>query len=586
MKKVISNLLILLLIIIPITVNAKDECDKFIKIEKIELEKTEGTAVELNEAKIENSSIKLDLKFKSLGDTAIYKVLLKNESNEDYIINKDIIQNNSKYINSTVTTKDNSRILGSNKEKEVLLMVEYNKRVDDELFENNEYKLDEEMLINLINNKTNNPLTSTGITTLIIILIITILFTIYKKKKMALLLLLGILFVPISGYAVCNATIKINSKITFEKESINNCHFNGELTRGAEYINGQYVYRYMQEAKNRDTWKDIDEGWGMRLVDRASTEPVTTEMCTYINDIPVTSMAWAFFGNDAPKDLSSFNTTNIKSMQSMFNLANIDGIDFNRFDTSNVTNFSGMFLGVNKDTLDLHGFNTSKATDMSAMFSGSELNSLDITNFDMKNVTTTRQMFIQAKINNLNLQGLNTSKVENMNWMFREFEGNINLTGINTSQVTDMGGMFQLSKTNNLDFSSFDTRNVTNMDGMFDSAEMEIIDISSFEIPKVDSIKSLFIFTTARVIDISGFNPTKTLDLNNTFSGATNLETIYASASFNPAFLTHTESSNFSRNTKLKGMNGTSCSSVEYENDLLYMRIDQGTSSPGCFSLK
>ena len=37
---------------------------------------------------------------------------------------------------------------------------------------------------------------------------------------------------------------------------------------------------------------------------------------------------------------------------------------------------------------------------------------------------------------------------------------------------------------------------------------------------------------------------------------------------------------------KLEGMNGTDCSSIEKENDLLYMRVDGGPSSPGCFSLK
>lgn len=582
MKKV---LLLILLLLIPFTVNAKDNCDNNITIKNITLEKVEGTAVELTKSKIENHSIKLDIKFNKLGDTAIYKLLLKNESNESFIINENSVQTNSKYIKSKIITNDNSKIIGSKKEKEVLLIVEYNKRIDDGLFENNEYKLNEELIINLMNNKTNNPITSSGIPILILIILIAILFTIYKKEKIVLFIIC-IAFIPISVYAVCTATIKVNGKLTFEKEKIKNCHYEGELTRGAEYINGQYVYRYLQEAKYRDEWKDIDEGWGMRLVDRSTTEPITTEMCTHINDIPVTSMAWTFSGNSSPKDLSSFNTSNIKSMQSMFNTANIENIDFNKFDTSNVTNFSGMFIQTTGETIDLQGFNTSKATNMSSMFSGVELNNLNITNFDMKNVTTTRQMFMKTKINNLNASNLNTSKVETMEQMFEEFEGNINLSGLNTTSVTNMHSMFCQSITNNIDFSSFDTKNVTNMNGMFDMAEMEIIDISSFKIPKVDSIKSLFFSTTAKVIDISGFNPTRTLDLNNTFYKASNLETIYASQTFNPSFLTHTESINFSDNTKLKGMNGTDCSRVEYENDLLYMRVDGGPSSPGCFSLK
>ena len=50
------------------------------------------------------------------------------------------------------------------------------------------------------------------------------------------------------------------------------CTFDGELTQGAEYVNGQYTYRYMQEGKNSSSglaWKDMNaDGWGVQLTDK------------------------------------------------------------------------------------------------------------------------------------------------------------------------------------------------------------------------------------------------------------------------------------------------------------------------------
>ena len=44
-----------------------------------------------------------------------------------------------------------------------------------------------------------------------------------------------------------NNSISIDSSITIKKVKPNPCTFDGELVQGAEYTNGQYTYRYMQE---------------------------------------------------------------------------------------------------------------------------------------------------------------------------------------------------------------------------------------------------------------------------------------------------------------------------------------------------
>lgn len=588
MKKVINTLLISLLVLIPFTVSAEDNCSKSITIKNIDLVKVEGKANETADSTIDNQLIKLNLKFKAVGDKAIYKVLLKNNSEEEFKLNEDKIYTNSKYIDCNLKSLDNSKIIGSKKEKEVLLTIEYTTPIKDELFENYEYRLDEEVTINLYNNKTTNPVTSTGIISIVFIILLLVIFTISKKKRIKLLSIFILsIIIPISVNAICNATIKVKPNVVFEKIPVaptKNCHFDGDLVQGAEYTDGQYVYRYLQEGSAGHGWNNISEGWGMKVVDYNSTEPLTSEMCTYINDIPVTSLAYSLYDTKATSiDLTSFNTSNIKSMEGTFR--NVQAhFDLRTFDTSKVKTMWGMFAYDNLNNIDLSYLNTSNVESMVYMFGESEADNLDLTGFDLSKVTDMEQMFIKAKINNLNMSNVNTSKLQIMKEMFREFEGNVNLSGINTSSVTNMNNAFLQAKTNNIDFSSFDTSKVTNMNSMFYEAEMDIIDVSSFTIESLASIRSMFSNTKARIVDISGFHITKPIEFRNMFASAPNLETIYASESFNPSFLSGND--NFYSNTKLKGMNGTSCANVSSSNDLLYMRIDQGTSSPGCFSSK
>ena len=78
MKKFILFLIILL---IPFTVSAKDSCDPSnIEIQSIELENTTGNLEETSTASISNQKINLGLKMNVVGDTAEYKIVLKNNS--------------------------------------------------------------------------------------------------------------------------------------------------------------------------------------------------------------------------------------------------------------------------------------------------------------------------------------------------------------------------------------------------------------------------------------------------------------------------------------------------------------------------
>ena len=171
------------------------------------------------------------------------------------------------------------------------------------------------------------------------------------------------------------------------------CTYDGELTQGAEYVNGQYTYKYMQEGGYDglgQVWQDItSDGWGVQLTDIASTDAVTSEVCTYINNKPITSMSYMFYKSQATTlDISNFNTSNVTDMSSMFGNSEATTLDVSNFDTSKVTNMGYMFSDSKATTLDLSNFDTSKVTDMSSMFWNSKATNLKTIYGSSKFVTT------------------------------------------------------------------------------------------------------------------------------------------------------------------------------------------------------
>ena len=201
------------------------------------------------------------------------------------------------------------------------------------------------------------------------------------------------------------------------------CTFDGTLTQGAEYVNGQYTYRYMQEGKNASSglaWRNItSDGWGVQLTDKASTDTVNSKVCTYINNKPITSMSYMFYKSQATTiDLSTFDTSKVTNMSSMFRDSQAITIDVSNFDTSNVIYMNSMFNGSQAATLDLSNFDTSNVTNMFGMFYNSQATTLDLSNFDTSKVTNMSSMFYNSQATPIDVSNFDTSKVTNMSWMF------------------------------------------------------------------------------------------------------------------------------------------------------------------------
>ena len=215
------------------------------------------------------------------------------------------------------------------------------------------------------------------------------------------------------------------SEITLADTSTNTyfCKTNSTLTQGLNYNNGQYTYAYKQQGASASSglgWSNItNNGWGVQLTDKASTDAVTSKLCTYINDKPVTSMSYMFWDSQALRiDLSNFNTSNVYNMGGMFSSSQATTLDLSHFDTSNVTNMGGMFQHSQATTLDLSNFDTSNVTNMQCMLCDSQASTIDLSHFDTSNVTNMQGMFWKSQATTLDVSHFDTSNVTNMEVMF------------------------------------------------------------------------------------------------------------------------------------------------------------------------
>ena len=367
------------------------------------------------------------------------------------------------------------------------------------------------------------------------------------------------------------------------------CTYDGELTQGAEYVNGQYTYKYMQEGGYDglgQVWQDItSDGWGVQLTDIASTDAVTSEVCTYINNKPITSMSYMFYKSQATTlDISNFNTSNVTDMSSMFGNSEATTLDVSNFDTSKVTNMGYMFSDSKATTLDVSNFDTSNVTNMNGMFWNSQATTLDVSNFDTSKVTDMSYMFKDSKATTLDLSNFDTSNVTRMINMFYNSQATtLDLSNFNTSNVKNMSSMFWNSKATILDVSNFDTSNVTDMSSMFGNSEATTLDLSNFDTSNVTNMNSMFLNSQAATLDLSNFDTSKVTDMSSMFwnSKATNLKTIYGSSKFVTTAVT-SSTNMFYGCTKLIGGAGTKYDSTK--TDKTYARIDGGTSNPGYFT--
>ena len=291
-----------------------------------------------------------------------------------------------------------------------------------------------------------------------------------------------------SGY-IMTSNIDLYAKYSGNKA----CTYDGELETGAEYVDGQYTYRYMQDNSGSG-WSDIySDGWGVVLTNKNSTTPVTTNLCKTINDKPIVSMRNMFSNSKATSiDTSSFDTSNVTDMSYMFSNTKLSNIDISNFDTSNVDTMRNMFVDIDIDTLNMNGL------DLSSLYVSDDYYYIfgDTTESTKIEKILARNIKLPYNFTHIfNIKSLETIDVTNWDLTQAETLGNLfegssnlkNIIGINTwdtSNVSDMSNMFNgCSSLEEIDISSFRTDNLSSLDYMFgECSSLKKINMSGFNI--------------------------------------------------------------------------------------------------------
>jgi len=154
--------------------------------------------------------------------------------------------------------------------------------------------------------------------------------------------------------------------------------------------------------------------------------------------------------------ISSWDTSNVTDMSSMFEFTESFNQDISAWDTSSVTDMTAMFEDALSFNQDIGAWDTSSVTNMSSMFDFAYLFNGDISAWDTSSVTDMNNMFNNASLFNQEIGAWDTSNVTDMSSMFEvAFRFNGDISAWDTSSVTDMNRMFYVTGAFNGDLSDW-----------------------------------------------------------------------------------------------------------------------------------
>ena len=248
--------LLFILLILPISVFAKNTCDSNnIRIQSITLEDTRGNIEEVSAPSSDDGKIHLDLKMNVVGDSAEYKIVLKNTSDEEYYFDEKSLNLDTSYVDYEVQYEDGSNLIKSGEDKIITLKVVYKDKVASSNLENGLYSDNQVLKLylsdkSITNDLIDNPITSRNYIFIIIIGLIIGFILIIKKYRKSSYLLLVFLIIPFTVKALCRHTLEIETNLVIDgKEAI--------------FLPGQEVNVKMKELAGDDT-SSVNIGYNFR----------------------------------------------------------------------------------------------------------------------------------------------------------------------------------------------------------------------------------------------------------------------------------------------------------------------------------
>jgi hypothetical protein len=273
----INRILIVLLIILLTPIVKAEVCNTDqITISSIVLESKSDNVEEKAAPTTDGQDISLNLGVSSVGDNATYKIVVTNDSTDDFEFDPSTLDTD--YISYTVVSNDDN-IIPAGTSKEILLKVEYKNQVPLEAFEGETLNDNKTVLVNLSQKESEevkgveeNP--QTGIKEYVVlisllILSLVIVFLLIKHKdyfRIAVLLLAlmatTMAFIPNNVKAVCKYTLSVNANISIKRPAIfyldEQMYLFNEGMTWEDYLNSSYnvgkwttqeYYRYSESSE-------------------------------------------------------------------------------------------------------------------------------------------------------------------------------------------------------------------------------------------------------------------------------------------------------------------------------------------------
>eukprot|EP00963_Diacronema_lutheri_P000878 scaffold53_cov381-Pavlova_lutheri.AAC.20 len=211
------------------------------------------------------------------------------------------------------------------------------------------------------------------------------------------------------------------------------------------------------------------------------------------------------FGNeDFDSDISTWDTSQVTSMSSMFAGASKFNQDIGKWDTSQVTDMASMFAGASNFDQDIGGWDTSQVTNMASMFAGASNFDQDIGRWDTSQVTNMASMFASASKFNQDIGKWYTSQVTDMSQLFNSASSfDQDIGNWNTSQVTSMVSMFSIANSFNQDIGNWNTSQVRSMRSMFSFASNFNQDTGKWDTSQVTDMAFMFFSASSFKQDLS-----------------------------------------------------------------------------------
>ena len=192
-------------------------------------------------------------------------------------------------------------------------------------------------------------------------------------------------------------------------------------------------------------------------------------------------------------DLTEFDTSNVTTMERMFEYLQIKEIDVSNFDTSNVTSLSYTFSNIQQENYD-------------------DVNIIGLDKWNTKKCTNLAGLFFQARITENSIKGVegwDTSNVTSLSWTF--------------ARTYTFNGL------RDLDLSNWNTEKVTSMYGLFESADFKSLNLNNWNTAKVKIFERMFEGCKCQELDVSEFNISSATDMDRMFLSSSKLKTIYCS---------------------------------------------------------